>query len=135
MDVIKFVLSTVPRFLYGRNQFDNKIRPQHRAPFSFFALPDSFSTVPRASGLVLMFNAPVFVLGCTDGAGSRFHFLRSGTRFRLYRGRRFPFSCLAIADSFWTVPMASGPIFMFCASGLVFDVIEGVGFPFHVWRS
>jgi hypothetical protein len=49
--------------------------------FSYFALPDSFLPVPRASGPVFMFCAPE-------------------THFRRYRWRRVPFSCFACPDSF-----------------------------------
>jgi hypothetical protein len=71
-----------------------------RVLFSCFALPNSFSTVPTASGTALMFCATRLVFGGTEGVGSRFHVLRSRTRFRLYRGRRVPFSCSALPDSF-----------------------------------
>jgi hypothetical protein len=71
-----------------------------RVPFSCFALPDSFSTVPRASGLVSMFYAPGLVFNGTEGVRSRFHVLRSRTRFRRYRGRLVPFSCFALPESF-----------------------------------
>jgi hypothetical protein len=53
-----------------------------RVPFSCFALPDLFSTVLRVSGPVFMFCVPVLVFGGSDGVGSRFHVLRSRTRFR-----------------------------------------------------
>jgi hypothetical protein len=125
-----------------------------RVMFSCFARLDSFSAVPRASGPVFLFCTPglvfrdtegvrssfhVFcppglVFGGTDGAGSTFHVLRSRTCFRLYRGRRVPFSCFALPDSFLTVPRASCPVFMFCAPRLVFDGTEGVGSRFHVLR-
>jgi hypothetical protein len=65
-------------------------------PCSYFALPNSFSAVPRASG--------------------HFHVLRSGTHFRRYRGRRVPFSCFALSDSFSSVPRVSGPDIMFSAA-------------------
>jgi hypothetical protein len=106
-----------------------------RIPFSCFALPDSFSAVPRASGHVFLFYAPRLIFGSIDGVGSHFHVLPARTRFRRYRGRRVPFSCLALPDLFSKVPRASGPVFMFCAPGLVFDGIEGVGSRFHVLRS
>jgi hypothetical protein len=66
---------------------------------------------------------------------SRFHVLRSRTRFRRYGGRRLPFSCFALSDSFPTVPRASSPVFMFCAPVLIFGGIEGVGSRFHLLRS
>jgi hypothetical protein len=71
-----------------------------RAPFSSFARTDSFSAVPRASGPFFMFCAPGLVFGGTEGVGSLFHVLRSRTHFRQYRGRRVPFSCFALPDSF-----------------------------------
>jgi hypothetical protein len=91
-----------------------------RVPFSWFALPDSFSAVPGASGPVFMFCAPELVFGGTKCVGSRFLVLCSQTRFRWYRRRWFPFSRFALPDSFSTVPRASCPVFMFCAPGLIF---------------
>jgi hypothetical protein len=101
-------------------------------PFSCFALPYSFSTVSRPSGPIFMFCASVLVFGGTEGVRSRFmfcapglifdrtesvgscfHVLRSRNRFRRFRGRRVPFSCFALPDSFSTVTRASTPDFMF----------------------
>jgi hypothetical protein len=104
-------------------------------PFSYFALPDLFSAVPRASGHVFMFCALKFIFGGTKGVGTRFHILRSLTHFRRYRGRRDPFSCFVRADSVSAVPRASGPIFMFCTSGHVFGGTKGVDSRFHVLGS
>jgi hypothetical protein len=98
-----------------------------RVPFFFFLRPDSLSAVPRASGPVFMFCAPGLVFGGCEGVGSRFHVLRSQARFRRYRERRVTFSCFALKDSFSEVSRASGPVFMFCAPGLIFDDIVGVG--------
>jgi hypothetical protein len=114
-----------------------------RVPFSSFALPDSFSAVPRASGPVLMFCAPTLifggnegvrsrfnvlrVFGGTEGVGSCFHFLLARTRFWWYRGRWVPFSCFARSDSFSAVSSASGPVLMSCAAALIFSGTEGVG--------
>jgi hypothetical protein len=53
----------------------------HQVPFSSFALPDSFLTVPRASGLVFMFCAPRLFLGGTEAVVARFQVLRYRTRF------------------------------------------------------
>jgi hypothetical protein len=126
-----------------------------RVPFSSFALPDSFSKVPSASGPVFMFRAPRLVFGDSEGVGSRFHIFRSRTNFRRYRGRRVlffpilrvrnlfrwylgrrvPFSCFALPDSFSALPRASDPFLMFCASGLVFGSAEDVGSRFHVLLS
>jgi hypothetical protein len=104
-------------------------------PFSRFVLPDSFSAVPRVSGPVFMFCALVLVFGGTESIGSRFHFLRSRTHFRRYRGRRVPFSYFALPDSFSAVPRESGLVFMICAHGLVFGGSDGIGSSFHVLRS
>jgi hypothetical protein len=103
----------VSRFhvLRSRNLFRRcRVR---RVLFSCFELPDSFSAVPRASGPVFMICAPRLIFGGTEGAVSQFHALRSRTRFRRYRGRRVPFSCFALADSFSAVPRESDPVFMF----------------------
>jgi hypothetical protein len=79
-------------------------------PLKCFTLPDSFSTVLRAS-------YPV------------------GTHFLRYRGCRGPFSCFALPDSFSAVPRASVHAFMFCAPGLIFNDSEPIGSRFHVLRS
>jgi hypothetical protein len=100
-----------------------------------FALPDSFSVMPRASCPVFMFCASVLIFDGTAGVRSRFHVLCSCTHFRRYRGCRVPFSCFALPDSFSAVPRASVRFFMFCAPGLVFGGTEVVGFRFHVLRS
>jgi hypothetical protein len=125
-----------------------------------FVRPDSISLVPRASGLIFMFCAlgivvggtedggscfmfcapgpffvfcaPRLVFGGNKGVGSHFYVLRVQTHFRLYRGRRVPFSCFALPDSFSAVSSVSGPAFMFCALGLFFGRIEGVVSYFHV---
>jgi hypothetical protein len=99
-----------------------------RVPFSSFALPESFSAVPRASDLIFMFCALGLVFGGTvpfsclllPGSFSAVLrasvlVLRSQTSFRPYLRCRFPFSCFALPDSFSTVPRASDPVFMFCA--------------------
>jgi hypothetical protein len=98
---------------------------EHRVQFSCFALPDSFSSVPSASDVVFMiynprhvfdgtvgvrsyfmFCAPGHVFGGAEGVGSRFLVLRSQTHFRLFRGRRVPFPCFALPETFWAVPRA-----------------------------
>jgi hypothetical protein len=88
--------------------------------FSCFALLNSFSAVPRTSGLVLMFCALVLIFSGTEGVGYRFHVLQSRTQFRRYRGRRPPFSCFTLPNSFSTVSRASDPVFMFCACATLF---------------
>jgi hypothetical protein len=101
-------------------------------PFSCFALPDSFSVLPRASGLVFMFCAPGIVFGGSEGVGSRFLVLSFRTRFRRYRGYRVPFSCFALPDSFRAVSRASSPVFIFCARGLIFGGTEGDEYHFLI---
>jgi hypothetical protein len=108
---------------------------RRQVPFSYFALPDPFSTVPRASGPIFMFCALELIFIGTEGIGSRFHILRSRTRFQRYRGRRDPFSCFALPNSFRAVPRLSGPVNMFCAPGLIVGGTEGVESYFHVLRS
>jgi hypothetical protein len=120
-------------FLRARTRFRRcRVR---RAPFLIFALSDSFSAVSRASGTIFMFYAPGLVFDGAEGVGSRFHILRSQTRFRRCRGRRVPFLRFERPDSFSEVPMASGPVFMFCAPGPVFGGTEGVGSLIHVLRA
>jgi hypothetical protein len=106
-----------------------------RVPFSSFALPDSFSTVPKASGFVFMFCAPGLFLSGTEGAESRFHVLHSRTRFGRYLGRQVPFSSFALLDIIFPVPRASGLVLKFCAPRQVFGGNEGVGYRFQVLRS
>jgi hypothetical protein len=105
-----------------------------RVSFSCFALLDFFSTVRRASVLIFMFYTPKLVFGVTEGVGSRFHILRSRTHFRRYQGRQVPFSFFAYPDSFSAVPRALGPVFIFCAPGLVLGGTEGVRSRFLILR-
>jgi hypothetical protein len=103
--------------------------------FSCFALRDSFSGGPRASGPFFMFCAPEPIFSGTKGVRSSFHVSRSRTRFQQYRRRRDPFSCFALPDPFSALPRASGHVFMFCVPGPVFDGTVGVRSRFHVLRS
>jgi hypothetical protein len=107
----------------------------HRVPFSCFALPDSFSAVPRSSGSFFMSCAPGLVFSGAESVGSRFHGLRSRTHFRRYLGRRVLFSCFERPYSFSAVPRASSPVLMFCTPGLLFGGTEGVWCLFHVLRT
>jgi hypothetical protein len=107
---------------------------RRRVPFSVIARPNPFSEIPRASSPFFMFCVPELFFGDTEVVGSYFHVLRSRTRFRRYRGRRVPFSCFALPYTFLAVSRASGPVFMFCPPGLVFDGIECVGSRFNVLR-
>jgi hypothetical protein len=104
-------------------------------PFSFFALPDTFSTISRASGPVFMFCTPGHVFGGTVGVGSRFHVLCSQTRFSWYRGNRVTFGCFHLLDSFSVERRVSGPVFLFCTPELVSGGIEGLRSRFHILRS
>jgi hypothetical protein len=54
---------------------------EHQVLFSCFARSDSFSTVPRASGLVFMFCVAELVFDGTEGVGTLFLVLRSRTPF------------------------------------------------------
>jgi hypothetical protein len=96
--------------------------------FSYFVRPDSFSTDPRATGSVFLFCG-------AECVGSRFHVLRSGTRFRRKRGyhwHRVLFLSFALPNSFLAVPRSSGPVVMFCAPGHVFGSLDGDGSVFQV---
>jgi hypothetical protein len=117
----------------ARTRFRRYRRSQ--VPFSCFSLPESFSAVMSVSGPVFMFSAPGHVFGSNDGVGYHFHVLLARTRFRRYRGRRVSFSCFARPDSFSDIPRASTPVFMFCASGLIFVGTEGVGSRFHLLHA
>jgi hypothetical protein len=116
----------------------------HHVPFSCFALPDTFSAEWMASGPVFMFYAlGIVFMFCSrgqvsdgaEGVGSRFHVLRSLSRFPRYRVCRVPFSCFALLASFSAVPRVSGPVFKFCAPELIFGGTKGVRSCFHVLRS
>jgi hypothetical protein len=117
-----------------------------RVPISCFVHPVLFLAVSRASGPVFMFYAPGTVFVGTEGVGSRFHVLLTRTNFRLFRGRRVPFSCFTrrtrfrryrgrpvsiscfvLPDSFSAVPWASVLVFTFCAPRLILDGTESVG--------
>jgi hypothetical protein len=104
-------------------------------PFSSFTLPNSFSAVSRASGPVFMFCAPELVFGGTDGVRSRFHVLRSRTRFRWCGGSLVLFSSFCFPDSFSAVPWALTTVSMFYAPELVYGGTDGVGSNFHVLLS
>jgi hypothetical protein len=106
--------------------------------FHVFLSPYSFSAVPRASGPDFMFCAPRFIFGGTEGVDSRSHLLRYRIHFRRFRWRRVLISCFASFASPYTfsaVPRPSAPVFMFCATRLVFDGTEDVRFRFHILRS
>jgi hypothetical protein len=90
-----------------------------RVPFACFVRPDSFLAVSRSTDPIFRSYAPGLVFGGTKGVGSRFHVLRSRTRFRRYGGRRVTFPCFTRPDLFSAKTRVPGPIFMFCASGVV----------------
>jgi hypothetical protein len=123
------------RFLILRARIRFRQHLVRRVPFSFFALPDSFSAVSGVSGPVFMICVLGLIFGLTEGVRSRFLVLRARTHFRRYRERRVPFSCFALPDSFSAVPRASCPVFLFRAPGLIFGDTESVGSRFHVLRA
>jgi hypothetical protein len=106
-----------------------------RVPFSCFSRSDSFTAVTRASGPVFIFCAPGQVFGCSDDVVSRFHILRSRSRFGRYRGRQSHFHVLPTGTCFRRCRGRRGPIFMFYAPGLIFSGAEVVGCRFHVLRA
>jgi hypothetical protein len=69
--------------------------PRASSPIFSFCVPDSISAVPRASGPVFMFCAPERVFGGAECVGSCFHLLRArngfggpegnGSRFNAFR--------------------------------------------------
>jgi hypothetical protein len=97
-----------------------------RDPFSCFARPDSFWAVLRAPGPVFMFCAHGPSLGGNECVGSSFHVLRPRTRFQRYQGRQVSSLCFLFSDSFLAVTRASGLVFLFYASGLIFGGTKGV---------
>jgi hypothetical protein len=124
---------------------------RRRVPFSCFELPESFSAIPKTSGPIFMFCNLRLIFDGSEGVASRFlvlrlllvsdptdgvrfcfHVLCSRTRIRRFRGRRVLFSCFTSTYSFSALSRASGPVFMFCAPGLVFGDTEGVRSRFHV---
>jgi hypothetical protein len=78
---------------------------------------------------------PRLIFDGIEGVGSRFHILRSRTRFRPYRGRQVLFLCFMLPDTFWAAPRARGPFFMFYASRFVFNGTESVRSCFYVCLS
>jgi hypothetical protein len=82
-----------------------------------------------------MFCAPRLVFSGIEGVGSRFLVLCARTCFRPYRGRRVPFICFALPDSYLVVRRASGSVLMFCAPRLIFGGTEGVGSRFYILRA
>jgi hypothetical protein len=127
--------ASAPVFMFSAPDSFSPVPWARWVPFSSFARRDSFWAVPRASAPVSMFCTPGLILGGTESVGSCIQVLGSRTRFLRYRGCRVPFSCFARHASFSTVPMASGPVFKFCAPGLVFGGNVGVGSRFQVLRS
>jgi hypothetical protein len=123
------------RFQVLRSRTHFRRNRGRRVPFACFALPDPFWAVPMESGLVFIFCAPSPVSGGTEGAESNFHVLCSQTHFGLCRGRRVQLPCFAFPDSFSAESRAPGPIFKFCASGVVFDGIGSFRSRFHVLCS
>jgi hypothetical protein len=94
-----------------------------------------FSTVTGATCPVFIFCASGHDFGGTEGVRSRFYVLHAQTHFWRCRVRRVPFSCFVCPNLFSAVPRATGPVFMFCAMGLIFGGTEGVRSRFHVLRA
>jgi hypothetical protein len=148
--------------------------PRAPSPVFMFCAPGVNLGGTKGTKIIFMFCVHELVLGSTKGVRSRFHFfasglglgaiehveslfhiLRSQIRSRQYRGRRGPFSCFALPDSFSTVPWAWGvpfscfaltdsfPMvpraydtsFMFFALGHIFGGTKGVRSCFHVLCS
>jgi hypothetical protein len=107
--------------LHSRTHFRRYRR--RRGPFSCLAFPDTFLAMRRASGPFFMICAPGLVFGGSEGVGSRFHISCARTFLRRYRGHRLPFSCFALPDTFSATRRASGPLFIFCAPELVFQLL------------
>jgi hypothetical protein len=97
-----------------------------RILFSCFVLQYFILAVPRVSGPVFKFSAPGLIFDGTEGVGSRFHFMRSQTHFRWYRGHWVPFSCFARRTRFRRYRGRQVLFLMFCAPGLIFGGTEGV---------
>jgi hypothetical protein len=108
----------------------------------------------RAPSPIFMFDATGPVSGGIEGAESNFHVSRSPPHFPQYlgrrvpfscfslpdtfsavQGRRVPFSCFALPNTFWAVSRVSGPVLMFSAPELIFNGTEGASCRFHVLRS
>jgi hypothetical protein len=70
----------------------------------------------------------------TEGVPSCFHVVCSRKCFWRYRGRRVPFSRFALPNSFLAVLGVTGPVFLFCAPGLIFDGTGASG-PVFIFRA
>jgi hypothetical protein len=121
-----------------------------RVQFLIFAIPDSFSAVPRASGPVFIFCAPGLVSAVPRATSPVFMFCAPGFGVPRASGPVFMFCAptlvfggtegagslfFTLPKSFPAVPRASVPVFMFCAPRLFFCGTEGVGSRFHVLRA
>jgi hypothetical protein len=91
--------------------------------------------VRGASSPVFMFCALGHIFGGSEGVGCTFHVLRSQIHFWRYRGRRVPFLCFSLLDSFSTVSRASVPVFLFYAPIFIFSGFVGVGSSFALLNS
>jgi hypothetical protein len=126
-------VKTLFYILHSRTYFRQYRR--RRVPFSCFALPDSFSAVPRASSPVFMFCSPGFVFGGTRGDESRFHVLRSETQFSAVPRMSAPVFMFCASELVFGDTDGTRPVLMFCAFGLIFFEAEGVGSPFLILCS
>jgi hypothetical protein len=121
-----------PVFMFCAYQTHFRRYRGHRVSISCFALLNSFSTVPSASGPVFMFCESELIFGGTEGVRSHCHVLCSRTCFWWCGGRRVPFLCFALSGTFSAIPRASSLVFIFCAPELVFGGTEGAGSRFHI---
>jgi hypothetical protein len=106
-----------------------------RVPFSCLRAWSRFRRYRGHGSHVFMFCDPGLIFDGTEDVLSRFHVLRSRTCFRRCRVRWVPFSWFVHPDSFSAVSRATGLVFMFYASGLVFCGTEGVRFCFHILHA
>jgi hypothetical protein len=92
-----------------------------------FLLPDPFSAVLRALGPVFKFCAlePIRAEPRAPSLILMFH-----APEQVFDGTESSFSCSALSDSFSAVLRASGPVFLLCPPGLVFDGSKGVDIVF-----
>jgi hypothetical protein len=77
-----------------------------------------------------MFCAPILIFGGTEGVGSHFLVLRARTHFRRYRGRRVPFTCFVLSDSFSGGTGGVGSLFLVLRAQTRFRRYRGSRVPF-----
>jgi hypothetical protein len=90
-DTTSFLLFICPS--YGEWEHNPIAQPSHchNAALSLKPTTKLCFNIFMFSGTVFMFYASGLVFNGTEAVGSRFHLLRSRTRFRRYGGRQVPF--------------------------------------------